>query len=283
MSLRVLSIADLPAAKMERVIVHWTGGPYNASALDREHYHFLVEGDGDVVKGDHSVKSNEVVVPGRGYAAHTLGCNTKSIGISACCMLGAQEGTASRPLRAGSNPMKQTQWEKLALVAADLCEHYDIPVTRETVLGHGEVQKNLGITQRQKWDPMALPWDPNFQKPANYPAVGDMFRARVRAALKPAPTVEIAAEARVLLKNEFFPAILEDGSSWGAIKAMATKFGWRLIKITQKTASVQIGSETHEMDFINEDGTGYVQLVDLAKALDLQISWDPISRTIKLD
>jgi hypothetical protein len=110
-----------------------------------------------------------------------------------------------------------------------------------------------------------------------------MFRARVRAALKPAPTVEIPAEARVLLKNEFVPAVLEDGSSWGAIKAMAAKFGWRLIKITQKTASVQIGSETHEMDFINEAGTGYVQLVDLAKALDLQISWDPISRTIKLD
>lgn len=283
MSLRVLSLADLPAAKMERVIVHWTGGPYNASELDREHYHFLVEGDGDVIKGDHSVKSNEVVVPGGNYAAHTLGCNTRSIGISACCMLGAQEGTTGRPLRAGSNPMKQTQWEKLALVAADLCEHYDIPVTRETVLGHGEVQKNLGIPQRQKWDPMALPWDTNFQKPANYAAVGDMFRARVRAALKPVPNVEISPEARVLIRNEFFPAILEDGSSWGALKAMTTKFGWKLVKLTAKTATVQIGAEAHVLDFINDGGTGYVQLVDLAKALDLQISWDAISRTIKLD
>lgn len=283
MSLRVLSIADLPAAKMERVIVHWTGGPYNASELDREHYHFLVEGDGDVIKGDHSVKSNEVVVPGGNYAAHTLGCNTRSIGISACCMLGAQEGTTGRPLRAGSNPMKQTQWEKLALVAADLCEHYDIPVTRETVLGHGEVQKNLGIPQRQKWDPMALPWDTNFQKPANYAAVGDMFRARVRAALKPVPNVEISPEARVLIRNEFFPAILEDGSSWGALKAMTTKFGWKLVKLTAKTATVQIGTEAHVLDFINDGGTGYVQLIDLAKALDLQISWDAISRTIKLD
>jgi hypothetical protein len=283
MSLRVLSLADLPAAKMERVIVHWTGGPYNASELDREHYHFLVEGDGDVIKGDHSVKSNEVVVPGGNYAAHTLGCNTRSIGISACCMLGAQEGTTGRPLRAGSNPMKQTQWEKLALVAADLCEHYDIPVTRETVLGHGEVQKNLGIPQRQKWDPMALPWDTNFQKPANYAAVGDMFRARVRAALKPVPNVEISPEARVLIRNEFFPAILEDGSSWGALKAMTSKFGWKLVKLTAKTSTVQIGTEAHVLDFINDGGTGYVQLVDLAKALDLQISWDPISRTIKLD
>ena len=34
-----------------------------------------------------------------------------------------------------------------------------------TVLGHGEVQRNLGIKQRSKWDPMVLPWAPT-RKPA---------------------------------------------------------------------------------------------------------------------
>jgi len=282
MSLRVLSIADLPAAKMERVIVHWTAGTYQVSDTDREHYHFLVDGDGAVVRGFHSVKANQEIKTGEPHAAHTWHKNTGSIGIAACCMLGAQE-KGKHAFEPGSHPMKKSQWEKLAEVAADLCEHYNIPVTRATVLGHGEVEKNIGVTQRGKWDPMALPWDPSFQSPAKYSAVGDLFRERVRAALKATPDIEKPLEVKLLLNNDFFPAILEDGSSWGAIRKIADNYGWKIVKTTKTKAFVLIGNQTHELDFLKEGTIGYVQLIDLAKALDLQISWDAISRTIKLD
>src|SRR5690606_14966315 len=65
----------LPDARMERIIWHWTAGSYNASETDKEHYHFLIEGDGDIVRGEYSVKDNEVIRGSGTYAAHTLSCN----------------------------------------------------------------------------------------------------------------------------------------------------------------------------------------------------------------
>lgn len=37
---------------MKRIIWHWSTGTNTASALDRQHYHLLIEGDGRVVTGD---------------------------------------------------------------------------------------------------------------------------------------------------------------------------------------------------------------------------------------
>lgn len=138
---------------MDRVIVHWTAGSYAVSATDREHYHIIVDGDGKLHRGDHSISDN-VNTSDDDYAAHTKGCNTKSIGVSAACMAGAVQN----PFNPGAYPLRQIQWQTLAAVAADLCRKYKIEVTPKTVLQHGEVQKNLGIAQAGKWDITKLPW-----------------------------------------------------------------------------------------------------------------------------
>lgn len=162
----------LPTASMARIIVHWTAGGYVASSLDKEHYHFLVEGDLDVVKGLHSVKDNEVIRGEGKYAAHTLSCNTKSIGVSMCCMARAVEA----PFSAGVAPMREGQWKKVAELVAVLCVKYGIPVTNKTVLTHAEVQPNLGITQRGKWDVARLPFNPAL---VGAKACGDDLRRNV--------------------------------------------------------------------------------------------------------
>lgn len=159
-----------PQCAMERIILHWTAGGYNASALDKEHYHILIQGDGTLVRGDHSIDDN-VSTGDDDYAAHTLHLNAKSIGISVCCMANAQES----PFRPGPFPMKKTQWQTMAAVAAELADFYGIPVTRQTILGHGEVQRILGVQQKGKWDPMVLPWDTSITKAQ----AGDLFRAEV--------------------------------------------------------------------------------------------------------
>jgi N-acetyl-anhydromuramyl-L-alanine amidase AmpD len=92
-----------------------------------------------------------------------------------CCMVGAQQ----KPFKGGSAPMKESQWQVMAWVAAELCAFYGIAVTKETVLGHGEVQKTLGIAQNGKWDPMALPWDTS----KSVAQVGDAFRDAVTSGL----------------------------------------------------------------------------------------------------
>lgn len=164
----------LPACEMARIVLHWTAGTHKASLLDKEHYHILIEGDGSVVFGVHSINSN--AKPAREpRASHTRNLNTGSIGVSLCCMKDAVE----RPFSAGPFPMTVTQWTVAAEVVADLCAKYRIPVTPRTVIAHGEVQAVLGIPQLQKWDPLVLPFTPSVPRQQ----VMDQFRASVQQQL----------------------------------------------------------------------------------------------------
>ncbi|MFY7925577.1 MAG: peptidoglycan recognition family protein [Aquidulcibacter sp.] len=163
----------LPACRMSRVILHWSAGAYRVSDLDREHYHFIVDGNAGVVRGEHSIADN-VNTADDDYAAHTRGCNTGSIGVSMACMAGATEV----PFRAGSFPMKEIQWRRAAEVVAHLVSVYKIDLTDKTVLTHAEVQPNLGIRQNGKWDVTRLPFD---RKTVGAKPCGDAFRALVRS------------------------------------------------------------------------------------------------------
>jgi|GEM_PF-590030 len=165
----------IPAAKMERIICHWTAGAHKASEFDRGHYHILIEDDGKLVRGIPSIKLNEAPAK-KGYAAHTLGANSGSIGVSLCCMGGANEA----PFDPGKYPMTREHWDALTSVVADLCRRYSIPVTDTTVLSHAEVQNNLGIQQRGKWDFTRLAFDPSVK---GAKACGDKLRAEAKAKL----------------------------------------------------------------------------------------------------
>ncbi len=163
-------------AKMERIICHWTAGGYIPSENDLSHYHILIDGDGALHAGSHVIADNESTSDGD-YAAHTRGTNTGSIGVSMCCMAGAID----RPFNPGQVPMKQLQWDAMIAAVAQLCQAYSIPVTLQTVLGHGEVEKNLGRPQSGKWDPMMLPFAPKLSPEE----VGEKLRSEVRALLTP--------------------------------------------------------------------------------------------------
>jgi len=160
----------MPPAAMQRIIVHWTAGGHKATTFDKAHYHILIEGDGTVVRGTPTIDLNQSPVRA-GYAAHTLNCNSGSIGVSLACMAGAREN----PFSPGQAPMTQAQWDKLPYVLATLCERYNIPVTPKTVLSHAEVQANLGIAQKGKWDIARLAFDPSI---VGAKACGDIFRLR---------------------------------------------------------------------------------------------------------
>jgi hypothetical protein len=164
----------LSPCSMKRVICHWSEGNYKANSTDIEHYHILIEGDGTVPGGDHTIDDNSNIAD-NDYAAHTLNANTESIGVACCCMVGCQES----PFKPGSQPMKKSQWNTMVQVVAELCQFYGIPVTPKTVLGHGEVQANLIIAQKGKWDPMVWPWDTSKTRAQ----VGAALRKQVAAAL----------------------------------------------------------------------------------------------------
>jgi len=171
--LSVVPFDWMPQAKMARVIVHWTAGAHQPNQTDKAHYHILIDGTGKLHRGEFSIKANEAPQPGK-YAAHTLNANTGSIGVSLCGMLGAQE----RPFEPGPFPINKVQWAKLLEVLRDLCRRYGIEVDQRTVLTHAEVQANLGIAQRAKWDIAVLPWMPGA---SSAQVIGAMMRNELRA------------------------------------------------------------------------------------------------------
>jgi N-acetyl-anhydromuramyl-L-alanine amidase AmpD len=161
---------------VKRIICHWTAGAHKANSTDIQHYHFVVEGDGKIVIGKYQVWANARPLK-RGYAVHTRGCNTDSIGVSMACMGGAKE----RPLAYGHWPMKRKQWDAFCRLVATLAAQYRIPVTPQTILSHAEVQGTLGIKQRQKWDFTVLPPFPELR---GAKACGDKLRNDVAKAIQ---------------------------------------------------------------------------------------------------
>lgn len=162
----------LPASsKMSKIIAHWSAGSYTVSEVDKEHYHFIWDGDGVVHRGDHEVTDNESSSD-NDYAAHTKNCNTGAIGVSLACMQNAVES----PFNSGPYPMRKAQWLAMCRGIAQLCAFYKIKVTPQTVLSHGEVQGTLGIAQNGKWDYTRLSWAPEVQ---GAKACGDLMREQV--------------------------------------------------------------------------------------------------------
>lgn len=162
---------------MKRIVIHWTAGAHTPSNLDKEHYHYIIDGAGNVVKGKWPVIANAAPEKGK-YAAHTLNCNTGAIGVAVAAMAGAQD----RPFNAGAYPITPEQVTALFRLCADLCDQYKIPVTRQTVLTHAEVQPTLGIKQKGKWD---ITWLPGFSGPEDAVKTGDYLRSYIAAAGRP--------------------------------------------------------------------------------------------------
>ena len=161
---------------LHRVVIHWTAGDHTPNNTDRNAYHEIVDGNGDIHAGRHSFSANAA---GRGrlrlgqYAAHVGRMNTGSIGIAIAGMRRAQE----RPFSPGPSPITQKQVTAMARRVAEICVEYDIPLTRETVLTHAEVEPTLGVRQNGKWD---ITWLPGMARVGDAVEVGDRIREEIR-------------------------------------------------------------------------------------------------------
>ena len=162
-------------SSMKRIHLHWTAGTHKANSVDLAAYHFVIEGDGTVIKGKFPVSANALGVPlvaGK-YAAHTASANGGAIGVSLAAMHGATES----PFNPGKYPITMAQVAAMTKLVADLCAQYNIPVTRSTVLTHAEVQGTLGIKQKNKWD---IVWLPGYGK-RSATEIGDIIRGMVNS------------------------------------------------------------------------------------------------------
>ncbi len=140
----------LPPAAVARLIFHWTAGTHIASPFDRLHYHFLIEGDGRIVRGARA--------PGK-YLPHTRKLNSGSIGIALCGMHQAVPG------KFGPYPLTPIQFHTACRLGAQLFRRYHLAMAEKTCLVHADVGRVYGIPQRGKWDISHWPGDEAIHSP----------------------------------------------------------------------------------------------------------------------
>ena len=112
----------------DMIVIHHTGSPdmdASAEQINEWHlsngwagigYHFVVRKNGTIERGR----------PQWAKGAHAEGDNSHSIGIHLSGNFSAVKPTTK-------------QIENTALLVANLCEEYDIPIDREHIVGHGEL------------------------------------------------------------------------------------------------------------------------------------------------
>lgn len=115
-----------------KIIIHWTAGTNKPNATDKQHYHFLIDGNGNVTKGTHTVYDNVNCTDGN-YAAHVGGGNTGAIGVALCGMLGFKNAK-----NVGKYPLTAKQCERAFKLIAELSKQYGIPIDKNHVMTHYE-------------------------------------------------------------------------------------------------------------------------------------------------
>lgn len=157
---RIPTLNELPA-RPRRIILHWTGGGSRANSVDRKAYHYVVEHDGNVVPGVHSVADNMRELTGSDYARHTGGFNSFSVGISFAGMKGSSSANSPGPA-----PLKPVQVMAGLHFVAECCKAWNLdPLNERHVFHHREAYELHGVKGTQnhkKQDITFLPFMPEL-------------------------------------------------------------------------------------------------------------------------
>lgn len=117
---------------IKRIILHWSAGRHYPTNFEKNYYHYLVDVEGHIYRGNYTPEDNENCTDGK-YAAHTGGGNTGSIGVCMCGMYGYKS-----PKFQGVFPISAVQFEACMKFTAELCKKYNIKISKDTVLTHYE-------------------------------------------------------------------------------------------------------------------------------------------------
>lgn len=128
----------------KNIVLHWTAGNYLPSNIDKEHYHYLIDKEGNIYTGKYKPEDNLNCNDGK-YAAHCGGGNTGRIGIAICCR------------RELNFPPQQKQVEAMCKLAAQLCIAYNL--IPSNCITHAEFgQQNPKTSSAGKIDINSLPY-----------------------------------------------------------------------------------------------------------------------------
>ncbi|ANJ20725.1 hypothetical protein RDp07_gp65 [Roseobacter phage RD-1410Ws-07] len=166
---------DLFDRGVRGVVWHWTAGANGLIELELNAYNFLHDTIGRTYDGNHTIAEQVRYDWRKGIgASHTRKMNTGWVGCSVDAMAGSKQ---ANPMQWGSHPITWDGIDAMLEQTADICEEYEVPISKWTTLSHAEVQPTLGVKQKWKWDYTVLPGEINgFQDPVE---IGDKLRARM--------------------------------------------------------------------------------------------------------
>jgi hypothetical protein len=155
-------------------------------------------------------------------------------------------------------------------LAAELCRFYGIAVTPQTVLGHGEVQANLGIAQNGKWDPMALPWEPTWDPSV----VGTHLRSMVANALegRDSPDEQPAHVSISLFGAAIVAGVVVDGAVLVPVAAVAD-LGFANRR-SLRHLDIKAPAKSNGLQITQVAGGEYVRSDDLSRVLGANLKWN---------
>lgn len=161
-----------------RVHWHWTASTYDVVWDVRSHYNDVFDENGYEYDGG-ALAQHQASYDWRSKigVSHTFNANTGAIGLAVAAMSGASANWNASTVNPGKYPMTQIQVDSMLKKTVEYCKMFNIKPSPWTTLTHAEVQTNIGIHQKGKWDIRVLPDNPT--KLLGEREAGDMLRARM--------------------------------------------------------------------------------------------------------
>lgn len=160
---------------IKRIHWHWAASTYKITDFIKSHYNIVIDYKGNEYQGAAKPIEQATYVPGKIGVSHTYMANTGAVGISIAAMAGAY--TSGNTVRMGDYPITWESIDSMLNVTSRLCKEFNITPSKETTLSHAEVEPNIGIKQRGKWDIRVLPDNPT--ELLNATECGDILRKRM--------------------------------------------------------------------------------------------------------
>lgn len=156
---------------LNKITIHWTAGTNKCNSTDLEHYHYLIDGEGNVISGKHKPEDNINCNDGN-YAQHCGGGNTGNIGVALCGMAGYNGMQTSTKYH-----FTQKQCEAMFKQVAVISKKYNIPIDKDHIFTHYEFGlRNMKTSSYGKIDiTFMLPYPKE-----NCKTIGDFIRNKVR-------------------------------------------------------------------------------------------------------
>jgi len=118
---------------LNKITIHWSAGRNIPNTEELKHYHYMIDSNGLVYKGQYAPEDNINVNDGK-YAQHCGGGNTNNIGVAFCgCWV--PKGITVKNTQF---PLTRVQLERGFKLCAELCNKYNIPIDKQHVFTHYE-------------------------------------------------------------------------------------------------------------------------------------------------